>query len=573
MKSSTSYPIRVLATGFIVLMLLSIPLFWFRSLCRISLCERIPDDLKNALIEPSGFLARDIEQNPNLARMSRIIAAMRPECLLLKLGICDYFESISPGDRRSNVFVAKSQDNWAYFDKKSGQIVCRYDAAKMMPDQNKLYREVQYYVGPEGISEIPDHSLGRFIDPIIDHSWLDWGWRRERLHDLTLYDAKLKRFFRIDFDELTVLKSPEISTSDGHEPIQIGLLDKNPYLLDLNWSPPAIKISTNYRIGHGREYESIIETAHYGDIVSYLLVLDKSGGIHLLDKETLQLTGTVGQLPETKTLFGSERPVTPTNVLSYHVQPVFLGAFRSLEAMQDLAEQTPKNVPLRYAGMFAATLSRDGTALAITAVDDKGEMNRWVHATTKRHIPSEAAYFGSPWAPASTIGKYLAENLHPPILSLVSYFTASSFEAGSGHRALFLLPNSFIAMKGRDSRGNIAIQFLSALSLMIPSILLAIWLACQVAKDAAVVGFPQKTRCWWILGTIAFGLAGYITYKLTRPKVTLVTCANCGKSRRPDMDKCHRCNSLWHVPELTPPAWRILDNDIEKGDQDIRESG
>jgi uncharacterized OB-fold protein len=39
----------------------------------------------------------------------------------------------------------------------------------------------------------------------------------------------------------------------------------------------------------------------------------------------------------------------------------------------------------------------------------------------------------------------------------------------------------------------------------------------------------------------------------------LVTCANCGRMRRPDMEKCHRCGSKWYVPELIPPTWRVLD--------------
>jgi hypothetical protein len=171
---------------------------------------------------------------------------------------------------------------------------------------------------------------------------------------------------------------------------------------------------------------------------------------------------------------------------------------------------------------------------------------------------SRAVLFGFPWAPLITIGKFMLENLHPPILSLASYFTAGSFEAGSGHRALLLLPNSFIAMKGRDARGNIAARFLSALALISPSIVLSILLAWRLGRDAAVVGLPRKTRRWWLFGTIAFGLAGYITYKLTRPKVTLVTCPNCGNPRRPDMEKCHRCGSKWDVPELTPPVWRVL---------------
>jgi hypothetical protein len=171
---------------------------------------------------------------------------------------------------------------------------------------------------------------------------------------------------------------------------------------------------------------------------------------------------------------------------------------------------------------------------------------------------SKAAFFGASWSPALTIGKYLAENLHPPILSVASYFTASAFEAASGHRALFFLPNSFIAMMGRERSENFAERFFSTLWLILPSIILAIWLACRVSKDAVAVGLSENARLYWIIGTLAFGLTAYITYRLTRPKITLVTCPNCGKMRRPDMPKCHRCKSDWHVPELTPPAWRVL---------------
>ncbi|MFQ6035847.1 MAG: hypothetical protein ACE5NM_08385, partial [Sedimentisphaerales bacterium] len=172
---------------------------------------------------------------------------------------------------------------------------------------------------------------------------------------------------------------------------------------------------------------------------------------------------------------------------------------------------------------------------------------------------SKAVFFEVPWAPALTIAKYLLENLQPPILSLVSYATADSIEAGAGHRALFILPNSFIAMKGRDVSQNMAERFFTALLIILPSIILSILLAWRVGVDATVVGLSENARVFWILATIAFGLIAYITYKLTRPSITLVTCANCGKLRRPDMDRCHHCSSKWHVPELTPPTWRVID--------------
>lgn len=193
----------------------------------------------------------------------------------------------------------------------------------------------------------------------------------------------------------------------------------------------------------------------------------------------------------------------------------------------------------------------------------KRESSKYTYYTPddcKESMPSgKATYFHSPKGIVLTITKYLLENLHPPVLSIVSYFTADSFEAASGHRALFALPNSFIAMKGRDVEGSFISRLSFALLLILPSIVLSIFLAWRVDKDAAVIGLSGNERLVWILGTIAFGLVAYITYRLTRPKITLVTCQNCGKPRRPDMDRCHRCKSKWHVPELIPPTWRVLD--------------
>ena len=127
------------------------------------------------------------------------------------------------------------------------------------------------------------------------------------------------------------------------------------------------------------------------------------------------------------------------------------------------------------------------------------------------------------------------------------------------HRALFLLPDSFFAMNTRDYRGRLDVKVIATLILISPSIILAAWLACRVAKDAAAVGLPKNLRIFWALTTLACGLTGHITYRLTRPRIALVTCADYGKLRRPDMETCHHCNSKWRVPKLAAPTWRVLD--------------
>jgi len=157
-----------------------------------------------------------------------------------------------------------------------------------------------------------------------------------------------------------------------------------------------------------------------------------------------------------------------------------------------------------------------------------------------------------------TLAKYGLEILHPPVLTLASFFTAYSFEARAAHRALFLMPNSFAAMV-RDRDGNIFVTLAILLLVMLPGLALAGWLGYRVTRDAATIGLSPGAQRFWLAATVAFGLVGYITYRLTRPKVTLVTCANCGQGRRPDMEVCHHCGQGWDVPELAPPAWRVVE--------------
>ena len=552
MKSLINHPVKVLSTGFVVLALLSLPLFWGRWLCEIYLAVRMPDEARDTFLRPSGLVPPELENDPNVVRHSYVTATMRfgePEYL----GIVDYFEARKPGERRSNIYYYrkdKDRDDeaWMYFDETIAQIVCYYtEQERRIPDNTLIVRQVQLYSGPEGVSETPNKTLGRFIQPIIDRRL--WDWRA-----LILYDKKIRRFYKINFKEKTVVKGPQLSKDDFHKPVQLGLLDKNPSFLSLHWQAPQIKVSeedareSRYR---GRDTIPIVErTPLFADAGPYLFVLDETGRIDLLNRETLEFAGTAGWLPAPQSLFPSKRLVTPKDLLAYEVFPL---TFR---------------IENEYRGMFAASVCREESAMALAVFDKEGKLIKsdYTKATkyrgrrTETTPSSKAVFWEVPWAPTLTIGKYLLENLHPPILSLVSYATADSFEATAGHRALFILPNSFIAMKGRDVSKNMAEKLYAGLLIILPSIILAILLAWRVSEDATVIGLSENVRLFWILGTIAFGLPGYITYRLTRPTITLVTCVNCGKLRRPDMDRCHRCGSKWHVPELTPPTWCVIEN-------------
>jgi hypothetical protein len=465
----------------------------------------------------------------------------------------DYFAAREPGIRRGSrstvYYYSQKDDTWLYFDQKTGQIVCHYTYTGRMLDNTMFPKKVQLYAGPEGIAQSPDKALGQFICPIVDQRTTPW-------RPLTLYDKKLHRFFTINFEKRVVTKGPEPGKDDPHKPIQIGLLWKNPFFLHLYWVGPRVRVAEKEAKDEYRspsKFKEIIERNYSNDAGRYLLVLDETGRIDLLDKETLKFAGTAGYLPAPQTFFPSKEGVTPQDLLAYNVLPL---AF---------------NTDDKYRGMFVASVSRDDTAMVLAVFNEKGERIDSKYTEARAYVQdrtvsgpeyvssSSVAFFNAPWAPVSTIAKYLLENLHPPVLSVVSFFSAYTFEAAAGHRALFILPNSFIAMKGRDISESIVMRFSAALLIILPSIMLGIFLAWRVNKDATVVGLSENARLCWMIGIIAFGLSGYITYRLTRPRETLVTCANCGKLRRPDMNKCHRCGSKWHVPELTPPTWRVLD--------------
>jgi hypothetical protein len=139
----------------------------------------------------------------------------------------------------------------------------------------------------------------------------------------------------------------------------MGLLSKNPGVLDLYWMPPVIKTPQKYEdvVFYSRgAHLPIRETDSAYRPDRCVLVLDESGRIDLLDKETLEFAGTAGFLPSPRTLFPTNKRATPDDLLAYRVLPV---AFKEGH---------------KYRGLFAAAVSREGTALALAVFDEKGAL-------------------------------------------------------------------------------------------------------------------------------------------------------------------------------------------------------
>ena len=223
MKSVMNHPAKILATGFIILVFLSLPLFWIRFICETSIAVGMPDEATYVRIEPSGLVPAEIENDPNVVLHSCVSANIHREAPLSVVGIADYFLARYPEGRLSNVYFLKD-DEWIFFDKKSGQLVLNYVDTQTMPDKSIRHKDVRVYIGPEGIAEASDKTLGRFANPIVDGNWNLRIQRSPR--ELIAYDKLLRRFFRIDFSKKTVVKSPEFAKDDSREPIRIGRLIK-----------------------------------------------------------------------------------------------------------------------------------------------------------------------------------------------------------------------------------------------------------------------------------------------------------------------------------------------------------
>jgi len=557
--------------------LFAIPLYWGRFFSDFLLCARMPEEATRAEVSPSGILPEEIENDPNADQRSRASTRMNAESLFPTLGFVDYFLSRSPGGDRSDVFYYARDGVWMYFDRSAGQIVFRDMYWDRRDGGGNVERPTAvHYAGPDGVSKSAGEELGRFRNPVHVAG--------ASLHHI-VYDRTLHRFFAIDCETMTVKAGPELTDTTLRRPLVMG---SSPHYegLRLSWQAPMQRV-----LREAQDEESAPRYEHRFTIrfstssgywSRYVPVIDASGQIVLLDQRTLELVPAKGILPAPKTLYG-EGSRRPSRLLTHEVQAIMIGP------------------EYEYAGLVAACISRQGTSLAMSIFDKDGKLvangdTRAVPYSEKAQILSivnsndmaegdrtdalsvrrnpwinsaRAALFERPWAPALTVSKYLLENVHPPALTLASFLRANRIEAGASHRTLLLVPNSFAAMQRDQIRQGIVMQLLSAVWIILPGILLAVLLAWRVVRDAADTGLPGGVRSLWLLGTLAFGLPAYITYRMTRPKEALVTCANCGLRRRPDMDRCHRCNGPWDLPELAPPAWRVFDGGAESSERPV----
>jgi len=551
-KRSIGQSMKTVATGFMVIFFLIIPLSLGRYVYDGILVAKIDATAK---ISPSGVLRPEIENDPNITEHSEASGSVNPwpwhRCIVHALlgshsweftkrfyaghylledsGIIQYFESLEKGVRHSYYPLG----TWGpfieliHFDEVGGQLVCHHKELESYLEKDTWEWDgaVVLYVGPEGMSTNRHEAIGQFESPVI-YLRLASEWLK-RPPVSFVYDKKTHRFFAFDFEAQTMRIGPKLP----HGPI---------CPVDIGYSEEADLFAVSFSHPH-HTYSRYQVPPENLTTKGYLPVFNESGRIDLLDPNTLELRGPAGYLP---------RPRTPAGWAAAKLRDLLGYDVDIISLRPRIGPPLKGDMEGEYLGLVTGSLSRQGMWASVAIFDKDGRLVKTAH--------SEANFFKQPWGPALSVAKYFFESLHPPVSTLASFFTAYSFDARSTHRALFLMPNSFVAMT-RDYQGNIFYMFVIVLLLMLPGLLLAGVLAWRVDRDAVEIGLSLNARRLWLAGTLCFGLVGYTTYRLTRPVIALVTCANCGNPRRPDMEKCHRCGSPWHVPELTPPPWRVLD--------------
>jgi len=544
MNSQKRDSINVLATGVVVLILVSLGLFWARWLCAVERADLLPPANRNAIVPLAPSSSRTLAgEDPN-ARTPRYLKATLPASAmcLLGLGAPQYVQRYRPGGPCSSVYRWNAERDGATlvsYDSSRGLIVRQGTEKEQRADGTQAFRRVTQYAGPGGVGSEPDEKLGRFLTPVAERFVLD---------PQIVYDRAVRRFFAVDWSDRTVRKGPQLPEDQTYRPVQMRVLAKN-------LQTPLIVPSASPK---GSSRDELLWPAYFW-VKDLVLVLDAGGRIDLLDPETLHFVGVTGRLMSPTSIYDSARQTGPQDLLAYEVSLIARPGNDGGKAWT-------------YGGCAVATVARDLTGLRLEVYDANGRsvasaethFPQYVEAAdgrimTQGSISSvHAAYFRLPGAQVLTFIKFALESMHPPLLVALSHWTAPHLEATAGYRSIFLLPDSFVAMSARDAGAGVWTRFLRAWLLMCPAVLLALLFAWLVVHDGSKRGLSKNARTAWLAAAVVFGLPAYLTYRLTRPRVTLVTCANCGVGRRPDMEKCHHCGSPWVVPELVPPAWRVL---------------
>jgi hypothetical protein len=554
MNKSNNSRGMVFCVGFIVLIFVSLALFWCRFFFKLAMFNVAGNPI--AKVQPSGLVDKAIENAPYTKPSHITFGISSDEMMFAGLGMPDYFINNMPFEESVENYFYQSTDKKnkngyaVYYDKGLRQFV--YCDMYFDNSDNRWIKKIQYYVGPDGVSKEKDDKIGRFVKPI------KIGSHYERM----FYDEGLKQFFRLDIrgkrwssrigqdgkttkewidGKIVVFMGKPLAEDTWRRPVGYYPVGHASYL---QWMPPQKRRNKDDSEGKENRRRSIhwdpINVGIVDGLSKYMAVVDATGRIDLLDRSTLEFAGNnVGKLPVAPEFYGyyGSEDIQVNNLYGF-----------------DIITFTDPN-SRKYKGMAVGTAARDINGVALAVYDAKG---RLFGRTTFNLEMLRPGVMRVAWGPVFVISKFALESLQGLVFQAGSLVT-EAFGPRSWGRSLFFMPDSFAAGRERIDMENYLEKYVILFFMLIPGMAIGILLAWRVSRDAKITGLPDSARMWWVIITIAFGLSAYITYRIVRPKIALVSCINCGKLRRPDMEECHHCRGSWETARSNGPSWRVIE--------------
>jgi len=420
------------------------------------------------------------------------------------------------------------------------------------------------YIGPKGVSEAPDLTLGRFEQPRFYH----YNHRDE----LFICDADLSRFYLADMQQerVVAIKTPELTMVDMSRGVLVkgGILlqfvlqparrwetdqemkkryeDRGldaiqamgmGYGVESPWAPKSPELDPNI-IEASKDGVVLLEVPrerrdvslerpkiHFALANSDPWLLDDQGTIYSLSRETLSWI-PMGSLPRC----GVQTTADPSQLLAYQIAPIYVEG--------------------RYVGLAAASLSKDAREYVVALYDAAGEQLK----RDRSEYRQEHFQFGE----IATSGRAVLNFIQPLTFSLAATFLGPRCEAAASYQALLVSPFSIPARVASDLHMDWQDRYGTLVMWNVFTMSFGLLVGIAVMQDAKRRGIAAQTATRWCYICIPFGLIALFTYVLSRTRIRRVTCANCGNMRRPDQAKCHHCGVDWDIPDLQVPAWRVL---------------
>ncbi len=265
---------------------------------------------------------------------------------------------------------------------------------------------------------------------------------------------------------------------------------------------------------------------------SKMKIYDNAGQVYVVDEDTREISPLCKLPAEEITKPGKDN---------------YLRIFSKIsrDKYDSLAKEQSKLLDVEPIGYFYASYSKDNE-VSVTVYNKEGKV-----------IASERKDSHSKYLANNHEGLWFArtvvENMPGPAIAAASYFARDMTEPMKQWQTLFLMPGSIANYSTMIKDGN-PLEYINQIGLCV---YLTGGVFVFYLFNVKKYGLSKSERQYWMYFILLFGVMAFVAYMIARPKIVQVTCANCGKLRRPDQERCHSCRASWEMPQLAKAGWSI----------------